>query len=165
MANDRGRTGPALSIISVLGAGRWSAARDAFERELAGRRTPEALEGLSWAAWWLDDEPAVFEAREQAYALYRRERRPADAARMATWLAVDQLDFRGAGALDSRERSHHSGTNAKRRGASVSYPGRFFAQPEHLFTRAASKARACTEGRFTVSEQQHGRSAGSARLA
>jgi len=82
-----------------LRAGRWSAARDAFERELAGRRTPEALEGLSWAAWWLDDEPAVFEAREQAYALYRRERRPADAARMATWLAVDQLDFRGAGAV------------------------------------------------------------------
>ena len=71
-----------------LRVGRWSAARAAFERELATERTPEALEGLSWAAWWLDDKDAVFAAREAAFDLYRRAGRPAAAARMATWLAA-----------------------------------------------------------------------------
>jgi len=84
---------------SELRAGRWSAARAAFEQELATERTPEALEGLSWAAWWLDDKDAVFAAREAAFDLYRRAGRPADAARMATWLAVDHLDFHGATAV------------------------------------------------------------------
>ena len=36
-----------------------------------GAETPEAFEGLSWAAWWLDDAEAVFEAREHAYRLYK----------------------------------------------------------------------------------------------
>jgi ATP/maltotriose-dependent transcriptional regulator MalT len=55
--------------------------------------------GLSWAAWWLDDEATVFAARERAYSLYRRERDLASAARMATWLAADELDFRGGAAV------------------------------------------------------------------
>jgi hypothetical protein len=29
---------------------------------------PEAVDGLSWAAWWLNDEPVVFGARERAHA-------------------------------------------------------------------------------------------------
>jgi len=45
-----------------------------FADALAREETPEALEGLSWAAWWLDDADAVFDAREQAYRLYRRRR-------------------------------------------------------------------------------------------
>ena len=36
-----------------LRAGRWESARAAFE---AADETAEQLEGLSWAAWWLDDE-------------------------------------------------------------------------------------------------------------
>jgi ATP/maltotriose-dependent transcriptional regulator MalT len=66
---------------------------------LARGETPEALEGLSWAAWWLDDAQAVFDARERAYRLYRQRGDRARAARMATWLAADQLDFRGAVAV------------------------------------------------------------------
>ncbi len=82
-----------------LHKGRWEAARAAFEQQVTLRRAPDALEGLSWAAWWLDDAETVFEARQAAYTLYRQIGRPADAARMATWLAVDQLDFRGAAAV------------------------------------------------------------------
>jgi LuxR family transcriptional regulator, maltose regulon positive regulatory protein len=81
--------------------GRWEAARASFEAALADEESPEAFEGLSWAAWWLDDAEAVFAARERAYRLYRKEGDAAGAARMATWLAADQLDFHGAAAVAS----------------------------------------------------------------
>jgi LuxR family transcriptional regulator, maltose regulon positive regulatory protein len=81
--------------------GRWQAAREAFQAALAIEETPEALEGLSWAAWWVDDADAVFAARERAYTLYRGRGEATAAARMATWLAIDQLDFRGAWSVAS----------------------------------------------------------------
>jgi LuxR family maltose regulon positive regulatory protein len=79
-----------------LQEGRWGAARTHFEEALAVEATPEAFEGLSWAAWWLDDSAAVFEARQRAYRLYINAEDVAGAARMATWLACDELDFHGA---------------------------------------------------------------------
>jgi DNA-binding CsgD family transcriptional regulator len=79
-----------------LGAGRWQSARAVFA---AAAPDAEALEGLSWAAWWLDDAKAVFDCREQAYRLYRADGNDAAAARMATWLASDHLDFHGAAAV------------------------------------------------------------------
>ena len=79
-----------------LRAGRWEAAREAFE---AADETAESLEGLSWAAWWLDDAETVFDARERAYRRYREDGDAAGAARMATWLAADELDFHGAAAV------------------------------------------------------------------
>ena len=82
-----------------LRAGRWEAAESRFRRALAADETPEALEGLSWASWWLDDADSVFASREAAYRLYRARPDPLGAARMATWLAVDELDFRGASAV------------------------------------------------------------------
>jgi LuxR family maltose regulon positive regulatory protein len=84
-----------------LGEGQWSAAREYFEKALAEGETPEAFEGLSWAAWWLDDAETVFETRERAYRLYRTSGDTAGAARMATWLAADALDFHGAWAVAS----------------------------------------------------------------
>jgi DNA-binding CsgD family transcriptional regulator len=84
---------------AALQEGRWVAARARFEEALAVDETPELLEGLSWAAWWLDDGDAVFAARERAYRLYRKHGDPGGAARMATWLAVDHLDFHGAWAV------------------------------------------------------------------
>jgi LuxR family maltose regulon positive regulatory protein len=84
-----------------LGEGRWDAARAFFEEALAREETPEAFEGLSWAGWWLDDAQTVFSARERAYRMYRRSGDAAGAARMATWLAADQLDFHGAAAVAS----------------------------------------------------------------
>ena len=62
---------------------------------------PTRSKGLSWAAWWLDDAETVFAAREQAYRLYRQGGDAAGAARMATWLAADELDFHGAEAVAS----------------------------------------------------------------
>jgi LuxR family transcriptional regulator, maltose regulon positive regulatory protein len=85
----------------ALAERRWEAARSCFEAALAAAETPEALEGLSWAGWWLDDGDSVFAARERAYRLYRARGKAADAARMATWLAVDELDFHGAWAVAS----------------------------------------------------------------
>jgi LuxR family transcriptional regulator, maltose regulon positive regulatory protein len=83
---------------AALRSGQWEAARAAFE---AAEDTAAALEGLSWAAWWLDDAGTVFDARERAYRLYRHDGDAAGAARMATWLAADQLDFHGAAAVAS----------------------------------------------------------------
>jgi LuxR family transcriptional regulator, maltose regulon positive regulatory protein len=86
---------------TALSGGSWKEARASFEQELEAGESAEALEGLSWAAWWLDDADMVFEARERAYRRYRERRDPASAARMATWLAADHLDFHGALAVAS----------------------------------------------------------------
>jgi LuxR family maltose regulon positive regulatory protein len=85
----------------ALRAGRWQAARAYFSDAVESNGLPEAFEGLSWAAWWLDDAEALFEARERAFRLYRERGDAASAARMATWLASDQLDFHGALAVAS----------------------------------------------------------------
>src|SRR5215207_7449664 len=84
----------------ALTRGAWDEARARFEAALEEEETPEALEGLSWSVWWLDDE-AVFDARERAFRLYRERGDATGAARMATWLAVDHLDFHGALAVAS----------------------------------------------------------------
>jgi LuxR family transcriptional regulator, maltose regulon positive regulatory protein len=89
------------SGLRSLTEGRWEEAQAAFEAALGEHETPEALEGLSWAAWWLDDVSAVFAARERAYRLYRRRSNAASAARMAIWLAIDHVDFDGALAVAS----------------------------------------------------------------
>lgn len=83
----------------ALARGSWTEARALFEEELERRESAEALEGLSWAAWWLDDAATVFEARRRAYRLYARNGDPVGAARMAVWLASDHLDFHGAVAV------------------------------------------------------------------
>ena len=85
--------------LAALAEGSWEQARVTLEAALHGRETPEALEGLSWAAWWLDDGASVFDARERAYRLYRQRPDPASAARMAIWLAIDHLDFYGGVAV------------------------------------------------------------------
>ncbi len=89
-------SGPTEAGWAALAAGRWREAARAFEDALATEETAHALEGLSWAAWWLDDAEAVSRSRERAYRRYRRDGDVAGAARMATWLAADALDFHGA---------------------------------------------------------------------
>ena len=66
---------------AALARGAWEEARAAFERALAAAPAPEALEGLATAAWFLDDVPLGFDARERAYAAYRDAGRVIDAAR------------------------------------------------------------------------------------
>jgi LuxR family transcriptional regulator, maltose regulon positive regulatory protein len=84
---------------AALGEGRWTAARASFEQAVHHQETAEAVEGLSWAGWWLDDASVALGARERAFHLYRSAGDPAGAARTATWLAVDHLDFHGAVAV------------------------------------------------------------------
>jgi hypothetical protein len=70
-----------------------------FEEALAGGETPEALEGLGWAGYFLDDDSLTFDARERAYRLYRERGDRGSAARVAAWLAADCLEFRGESAV------------------------------------------------------------------
>ena len=80
---------------------RWHEAAEAFRDALATEETAAAHEGLSWAAWWLDDGDTLFAARERAFTLYRDGGDRQGAARMALWLAVDELDFRSSWAVAS----------------------------------------------------------------
>ena len=84
---------------TALGRGDWQAARLAFDRSLQTEESPEALEGLGLAAWWLDLAEVVFDVRERAYRLYRERDDGLAAARMAVWLAWDTAAFRGEQAI------------------------------------------------------------------
>jgi tetratricopeptide (TPR) repeat protein len=106
VATEPSASGHIDACWAALDEGRWDAARACFQQALATDETPEACEGSSWAAWWLDDARAVFELRERAYRLYRRSGDPAGAGRMATWLAADELDFNGAAAVGWLRRAH-----------------------------------------------------------
>ena len=84
---------------AALARGAWGEARAIFEQEIEARETVEALEGLSWAAWWVEDVPTCLEARERAYRLSRREGDPRRAAMLAVWLGDDYLILRGERAI------------------------------------------------------------------
>ena len=84
---------------AALARGAWADARAAFEAALAIRESPEALEGLGVAAWWLDLADILFDARERAYRLYRGRGDQAGAARIAVNLAWDCWAFRGEHAV------------------------------------------------------------------
>jgi len=80
---------------TALDRGDWEAARDAYTLALAEAETPEALEGIALAAWWLDDAETLFDSHERAYRLYVDRGDRLGAARIATALAWDYEAFRG----------------------------------------------------------------------
>ena len=80
---------------AAIERGAWDEARTHLQASLALRETPEALEQLGLAAWWLDDAALTFDARERAFRLYREADDPKGAARVALWLTWDCLAFRG----------------------------------------------------------------------
>jgi DNA-binding NarL/FixJ family response regulator len=86
---------------AALARGAWDEARRAYEQALVGDDSPEALEGLGLAGWWLDLADLVFDSRERAYRLYRERGDAVSAARLATWLAWDTWAFRGEHAVAS----------------------------------------------------------------
>jgi ATP/maltotriose-dependent transcriptional regulator MalT len=84
---------------AALRRGAWTDARRRFRASLRRRETPEALEGLGWAEWWVDRPPASFAARERAYQLYQQRNDRQSAARIALAMAVDSFDYHGTPAI------------------------------------------------------------------
>lgn len=70
-----------------LASGDWPAARAAFEEVAASIDSPEALDGLGRALWWLREERDAIVCRERAYSGFRRDGELARAARIALWLS------------------------------------------------------------------------------
>jgi ATP/maltotriose-dependent transcriptional regulator MalT len=77
--------------FAALAAGDWTGARDAFYEAVDLTDSPEALDGLGRALWWLRDERGAVVHRERAYAGFRRDGELARAARIALWLSREYL--------------------------------------------------------------------------
>jgi ATP/maltotriose-dependent transcriptional regulator MalT len=74
--------------FEALALADWEAARSAFAAAVeAGDESPEVLDGLGRALWWLRDAQGAVVQRERAYAGFRRAGEPARAARIALWLS------------------------------------------------------------------------------
>ena len=79
----------------------WAKAKGCFEKALRIKETPEVLESLGLASWWLDDAGTTFESRENAFQLYRGQGNARGAARVAISIAYDYFSFRGEYALSN----------------------------------------------------------------
>ena len=88
-----------LAGNAALARGAWAEARAIFEQELEVHESVDALEGLSWAACWVEDVATCIEARERAYRLSRREGDRRRAALLALWVGDDYLILRGERAI------------------------------------------------------------------
>lgn len=81
---------PELGVAAgyeALASADWAGARAAFESTLEVAESPEALDGLGRALWWLRDTRGAIVQRERAYAGFRRDGELARAARIALWLS------------------------------------------------------------------------------
>jgi DNA-binding CsgD family transcriptional regulator len=85
----------------ALAAADWPTARRSFEQALAESETAEALDGLSQTLNFQREYDAAIEVMERAFAAYRREGRPADAADTARWLAFMHGTYHGSWAAAS----------------------------------------------------------------
>jgi DNA-binding NarL/FixJ family response regulator len=77
----------------ALAEGRWVDARAAFGEAWEAEESGEAAEGMAEACRWLGD-PATLDVEEQAFRYYMARGEKQSAGRMATLLAIDNLDFR-----------------------------------------------------------------------
>jgi LuxR family transcriptional regulator, maltose regulon positive regulatory protein len=83
----------------ALGNANWDAAKRLFAEALERGESPDVLEGLGMAAFFLDEAEVALEARERAYAAYRADSRGIDAARVAIALAWNYRAVRGEWAV------------------------------------------------------------------
>lgn len=83
---------------AALRAAEWETARGCFEAVARERDAPEAFDGLGVALWWLNEIRAAHEARVRAFLGYKGRGEVARAARVAAWLAREQvfLDSNGS---------------------------------------------------------------------
>jgi DNA-binding CsgD family transcriptional regulator len=71
----------------ALANGDWNVAKESFETACHEVESPEALDGLGRALWWLKDVRGAIETRTRAYSAYRKANRNDEAAAVAVWLA------------------------------------------------------------------------------
>jgi DNA-binding NarL/FixJ family response regulator len=72
----------------------WLDAKMHFEAALKESDSPEAHDGLGLALWWLNDIPASHEQRTLAYLGYKSSGELSKAARLAAWMAREQVFLR-----------------------------------------------------------------------
>ena len=85
---------PILAGQSAIRNADWLEARKQFEIALRESDSPEARDGLGLALWWLNDISASHEQRTQAYLGYKSTGNLPKAARLAAWLAREQVFLR-----------------------------------------------------------------------
>ena len=72
----------------------WLEAKKCFEEALKTSDSPEAHDGLGLALWWLNEISTSHEQRTLAYLEYKNNGDLPEAARLATWLAREQVFLR-----------------------------------------------------------------------
>ena len=136
-----------VAAQNALARGDWEDARDLYQ-SLADRvpSSPEILEGLGWATYWLQEGERSLDARESAYSLYVKLGDSRRACRVAIGLAVDSVDYRGiavgngwlARASSLIEQDEYA---AEERGWLLLWQGHFSRAFEHDSSTAIQKSR------------------------
>ncbi len=75
----------------ALEAAQWEAARAAFEAALAEAQTPDGIDGLGFARWFLGEVKEGIALRERSFEGYVAEGRCDDAARVGIWVSHQHL--------------------------------------------------------------------------
>jgi ATP/maltotriose-dependent transcriptional regulator MalT len=78
----------------ALANAKWLEAKEQFENALKESDSPEAHDGLGLALWWLNDISTSHEQRTFAYLGYKTNGNLSKAARLAAWLAREQVFLR-----------------------------------------------------------------------
>jgi DNA-binding CsgD family transcriptional regulator len=133
----------------ALEAGRWEEARAAFAAALAGEETPQALDGMGAALWWLGETRASVAHTERAYAGFRRAGDAVPAALAAislcvTWVSNFDNHAAAGGWLARAERVMADADPNPLRGWLWLLRGYLDPDPEHaqeLYRRALELAR------------------------
>jgi class 3 adenylate cyclase len=88
---------PDLVVLgqTALESGDWSAAKKAFEEALGDNESPEALDGLGQALWWMNDLVRAIELRERAYGNFAERGDVRAAISVAVWLAREYFTVHG----------------------------------------------------------------------
>jgi DNA-binding CsgD family transcriptional regulator len=84
--------------LALLSA-RWSEARGLFEASLAVSSTPQALDGLGRALWWMGETGEALSTRALAYSAFRKMGYVGEAARVALWLSLEHAATPGHEAI------------------------------------------------------------------
>jgi hypothetical protein len=108
----------------ALVGGAWKHARALFAAALEVEETPEGLEGLGAAAFFLDDAVASLDSRERAFRLYRERDDRRGAARAAISLAIEpQQRVAGGNPTTASRARENDGLGGADAGAATGEPG------------------------------------------